>query len=567
MIRSNVVLAVVLGAALAGCQRAPQQAAASPSPSAPASTPYSARARRARHGGAGRARMRPGACRARARRRKKSTTASKPASRPSERVERIDRAPAAEPIDIPADEARREPAAAPEPEIAREARPERLSIPAGTELQLVLENDLSSSTSHVGDPVTARVSRATGPDGDVVLPGGTVLKGRVYRADAAGRVKGRSRLSVDFDRITVRGVEHRLDTTAIDVEGPDSHGRDAAIIGGSTVGGAIVGGILGGGSGAKKGAVVGAVGGTGAVLATKGQGRRDPVRLEVDGAGQGPRRDLISQGGTHASPRWVFASPPETPSHVAAAMRRRRALRSACPDAPRAHRACSRTMGSSSAASRSRIGPAARVAGVAQRHRDVAQQAAALGPLDGAPAKPRARNAVLVEGGQRIEVRRHQPLAGREVSAGPCSSPSPVPRAHVLADVAAEHVAADGRAVLVRDRALDLDREVADAAARVEHVGRDQSAGGAGVQARGAGPAHVGARRVRLHLQVGDDLAEEEPRAVLGMQQTGVLAPRPQAGGGGVGALHDRSGVHVDARLHRAQLGDQARRGGPPGAP
>ena len=104
-----------------------------------------------------------------------------------------------------------------------------------------------------------------------MLPGGTVLKGQVYRADAAGRVKGKSRLAVDFDRIVVRGVEHRLDTTAIDVEGPDSHGRDAAIIGGSTVGGAIVGGILGGGSGAKKGAVVGVLGGTGAVLATRGK--------------------------------------------------------------------------------------------------------------------------------------------------------------------------------------------------------------------------------------------------------------------------------------------------------
>jgi len=119
--------------------------------------------------------------------------------------------------------------------------------------------------------VTARVARATAPDGRIVLPGGTVLKGRVYHADAAGRVKGKSRLAVDFDRIVVRGVEHRLDTTAIDVTGPDSHGRDAAIIGGSTVGGAIVGGILGGGSGAKKGAVVGVLGGTGAVLATRGK--------------------------------------------------------------------------------------------------------------------------------------------------------------------------------------------------------------------------------------------------------------------------------------------------------
>jgi hypothetical protein len=278
MNRSNVALAVVLGAALAGCQRAPQQAAASPSPSAvPESTlaagqgqsvepgAYSlapvpaapvAEAPEAPRSAARQTAPRPSSAR---------STPPAPASRPSGRV---DRTPTAEPIDIPADEPRREASEA----TSRPARePERLTIPAGTELQLVLENELSSATSQVGDPVTARVTRATSPDGAVVLPGGTILKGRVYRADAAGRVKGKSHLAVDFDRITVRGVESRLDTTAIAVEGPDSHGRDAAIIGGSTVGGAIVGGILGGGSGAKKGAVVGAVGGTGAVLATKGK--------------------------------------------------------------------------------------------------------------------------------------------------------------------------------------------------------------------------------------------------------------------------------------------------------
>jgi type IV secretory pathway VirB10-like protein len=275
MIRSNAVLAVVFGVALAGCQRAPEQAAASPSPSAPMTTlatgplpgepaPYSLAPTAPPAAPAGPAYEAPRAERA-APPRAPSTRGTT-----ARRSDRVDRAPAAEPIDIPAEEARREPAAAPMTS-AREVNRERMSIPAGTELQLVLESDLSSATANEGDPVTARVSRATSPDGNVLLPGGTVLKGRVYRADAAGRVKGRSRLSVDFDRIVVRGVEHRLDTTAIDVEGPDSHGRDAAIIGGSTVGGAIVGGILGGGSGAKKGAVVGAVGGTGAVLATRGK--------------------------------------------------------------------------------------------------------------------------------------------------------------------------------------------------------------------------------------------------------------------------------------------------------
>jgi len=286
MIRSRVLIAVSLAATVAACQRAPEPAAAPPSTTAPVSqttlapapatgqgveaAPYTlapaAPAAHAREATAPRAanRSHPAST-------SRATTEPYPATEPrpaSTHSGRVDRAPAAEPIDIPTDDPRR---AAAEPVTAPEPNQDRLSLAAGTELQLVLEKGLSSATSHVGEPVTARVARATAPDGRIVLPGGTVLKGKVYRADAAGRVKGKSRLAVDFDRIVVRGVEHRLDTTAIDIEGPDSHGRDAAIIGGSTVGGAIVGGILGGGSGAKKGAVVGVLGGTGAVLATRGK--------------------------------------------------------------------------------------------------------------------------------------------------------------------------------------------------------------------------------------------------------------------------------------------------------
>ena len=46
----------------------------------------------------------------------------------------------------------------------------------------MLETGLSSATSQVGDRVVARVERATAQDGRVVLPGGTVLRGRVVRA-------------------------------------------------------------------------------------------------------------------------------------------------------------------------------------------------------------------------------------------------------------------------------------------------------------------------------------------------------------------------------------------------
>ncbi len=148
-------------------------------------------------------------------------------------------------------------------------RRERLSLPEGSELQLLLETGVSSETSSIGDAVVARVERATGDDGSLLLPGGTVLQGRVVAVSDPGRVKGRSRVAVDFDRIVVRGRSHQLATTSIEAVGNASHKRDAAIIGGSAAAGAILGGITD--RGAKKGAVIGAIGGTGAVLATRGQ--------------------------------------------------------------------------------------------------------------------------------------------------------------------------------------------------------------------------------------------------------------------------------------------------------
>lgn len=148
---------------------------------------------------------------------------------------------------------------------------ERISIPAGTQLSLVLETPLSSATSRAGDRVTARVERATSEDGRVLLPGGTVLKGHVLDAQPSGRVSGRARVAVAFDQIVVRGRTQRLATTEIDAVAPDSHERDAAIIAGGTAAGAIIGGIAHGGKGAGKGALIGGIAGTGAVLATKGK--------------------------------------------------------------------------------------------------------------------------------------------------------------------------------------------------------------------------------------------------------------------------------------------------------
>jgi hypothetical protein len=167
-----------------------------------------------------------------------------------------------EPPDFPADAPAR---------VEAPPQPEPILLPQGTELTLVLESALSSATSQRGDRVTARVEKATAEDGRIVLPGGTVLEGHVVEAAPSGRVKGRARVSVSFDRIVVRGRTHELQTSPVTVEAPDDHGRDAKIVGGAAAAGTVIGAITGGKKGAVKGAVIGAAAGGGAVLATKGR--------------------------------------------------------------------------------------------------------------------------------------------------------------------------------------------------------------------------------------------------------------------------------------------------------
>ena len=158
-----------------------------------------------------------------------------------------------------------------------------LVIAEGTTFDLVLENALSSKTSRPGDRVVARIEQASEPDGTVALPGGSFLEGRVVEARESGRVQGKARVDVAFDRIVVRGQRYSIETTGLSFEADNSHKRDAAIVAGSSAAGAIIGAITGGS--AKKGAVIGGAAGGGTVLATRGKeidlaaGSRASVRV------------------------------------------------------------------------------------------------------------------------------------------------------------------------------------------------------------------------------------------------------------------------------------------------
>ena len=96
-----------------------------------------------------------------------------------------------------------------------------------------------------------------------------------------------------------------------------------------------------------------------------------------------------------------------------------------------------------------------------------------------------------------------------------------------------------------------LDRQVRDAARRVEHAGRDQRLRRTRVEAQRAGAALIERRRVGLERQAADDLAEEDPRPELRVDHAGVLADPAEARVLRVDALLHGAGVDVGPRLER----------------
>ena len=139
------------------------------------------------------------------------------------------------------------------------------TVPSGTVLAVRLETELGSNTSHVGDAVTAVLTKTEVVDGVDLLPAGSVLHGVVDTAEPAGNVKGRASLGVRFKSITIAGTEtpYRL-SAGVHHTSAGTKSDDAKKIGIPAAGGAIIGAILGG----KKGAVIGTVigGGAGAVV-------------------------------------------------------------------------------------------------------------------------------------------------------------------------------------------------------------------------------------------------------------------------------------------------------------
>jgi len=169
-------------------------------------------------------------------------------------------APPAAPI-APAPRAPSVPVAAPAPPPA----PVKYIIEAGTAVSVRLIDSLDSARNKVGDTFRATLKIPLRVDGDVVIPAGVDVEGRVVDASNAGRFTGHSELNLELMKLRFDGEDYPLQTQGYD-RADDGRGKGTAeTVGGGAALGAIIGAIAGGG----KGAAIGTAAGAGAGGATR----------------------------------------------------------------------------------------------------------------------------------------------------------------------------------------------------------------------------------------------------------------------------------------------------------
>lgn len=158
-------------------------------------------------------------------------------------------------------------------------------VPSGVIITGNLENEINTSASQNNDRFRMTVQSP-------IEYRGAVVEGYISGVGSSGKVSGRSNVTFNFERITLRNgktfdfagnlqsiKDANGKTVKIDNEGTakgDSQTKETAKRGGIGAGaGAILGAIIGGGKGAAIGAVIGGGAGAGSVIVTG----KDEIRL------------------------------------------------------------------------------------------------------------------------------------------------------------------------------------------------------------------------------------------------------------------------------------------------
>jgi hypothetical protein len=153
--------------------------------------------------------------------------------------------------------------------------PVSFTVPAGTRLDLVLNDELSSRKNKPGDTFTAKLaSDVRDPSGVVVIDAGSTVNGTIVAVKPAPNRRTPGTLTVALTTIETNGktfpIRATIDSVQTEYRKQDINGRDVAKVGAGAAAGAVVGQVLSKNTkGTVIGAVVGGMAGAGVAVETK----------------------------------------------------------------------------------------------------------------------------------------------------------------------------------------------------------------------------------------------------------------------------------------------------------
>src|SRR3989449_7503897 len=178
------------------------------------------------------------------------------------------------------------PPVAPKPVAPQAGSNEKITVPAGTRVGVVLQNGISTRSAKPGDSVYLQTSFPITENNRIVIPVGSYLRGELLEAKRPGRIKGRGEFRMRLDTLILPNgytVDLRAAPRSADSGGKETMDSEGKVTGGgnkgekvgtvveTTTAGAGIGAIATRtAKGAGIGAGIGAAAGLAAVLLTRG---------------------------------------------------------------------------------------------------------------------------------------------------------------------------------------------------------------------------------------------------------------------------------------------------------
>ena len=138
--------------------------------------------------------------------------------------------------------------------LAAHGEVEKLVIPGGTNIMIKMSETVDTGRHNSGHKFTAILEGDLVVDGKTLVPNGSKVYGEVVESTQAGRIAGKSKLSIKLTQVMVENRLVQINTNELNYIAQDGEAKDTV---GKTARAAAVGGLIDGKDGAKTGAKIG----------------------------------------------------------------------------------------------------------------------------------------------------------------------------------------------------------------------------------------------------------------------------------------------------------------------